>query len=85
MLLKVAKSEVYMSGWVAAMRLVGVGFFIGISILLGVIIGRWLDTKLNTEPALMITGLLLGLLVAFYGVYRMLLPLIGDKGNRGSK
>ncbi len=74
-----------MSGWVAAMRLVGVGFFIGISILLGVIIGQWLDTKFNTEPALMITGLFVGLVFAFYGVYRMLLPLIRDKNNRGSK
>ncbi len=74
-----------MSGWVAAMRLVGVGFFIGISIVLGVVIGRWLDTKFQTEPALMVTGLILGLLVAFYGVYRMLLPFIGEKGKRGSK
>ncbi|MBI2832251.1 MAG: AtpZ/AtpI family protein [Chloroflexi bacterium] len=74
-----------MSGWMAAMRLVGVGFFIGISIVLGVVIGQWLDTKFDTGPALMITGLLLGLLVAFYGVYRMLLPLMNNKRNRGSK
>lgn len=74
-----------MSGWVAVMRLVGVGFFIGISIVLGVVIGRWLDTKFQTEPALTITGLLLGILVAFYGVYRMLLPLIGNKGDKESK
>ncbi len=85
MLLKVAKSEVRMSGWVAAMRLVGVGFFIGISILLGVIIGRWLDTKFNTEPALIIAGLFVGLLVAFYGVYRMLLPLIGNKDDKENR
>lgn len=63
----------------AALRLIGVGFYIGGSILLGVVAGLWLDSKLNTEPILVIVGLFLGLVVAFYGVYRMLLPLISKK------
>ena len=71
-----------MSRWVAALRLVGVGFFISGSILLGVVAGRWLDSKLNTEPLWMIVGLLLGLVIAFYGVYQMLLPLLNDKRKR---
>jgi len=64
---------------VAALRLVGVGFFIGGSIVLGVVVGLWLDSRLNTEPILVIVGLILGIIVAFYGVYRMLLPFIGSK------
>ena len=71
-----------MSRWVAALRLTGVGFFIGGSILLGVVAGLWLDSKLNTEPILMIVGLILGIVVAFYGVYQMLLPLIGKKQDK---
>jgi len=71
-----------MSRWVAALRLIGVGFFIGGSILLGVFAGRWLDSKLNTEPILVIVGLILGIAVAFYGVYQMLLPLIGKKQGK---
>ena len=67
-----------MSRRVAALRLVGVGFFIGGSILLGVFVGRWLDTKFNTQ-FFWIIGLILGIVVAFYGVYRMLLPLMGSK------
>jgi len=59
---------------VAALRLVGVGFFIGGSIVLGVVVGLWLDSRLNTEPILVIVGLILGIIVAFYGVYRMLRP-----------
>ena len=82
MLLTVRNVEVGMPRWVAALRLVGVGFFIAGSILLGVVAGRWLDTRLNSEPTWMIVGLFLGLIIAFYGVYRMLLPLMGNKQDK---
>lgn len=72
-----------MNRWAAALRLVGVGFFIGTSIVLGVVVGLWLDSKLDTRPILVIVGLLLGIVVAFYGVYRMLLPLMGNKREKG--
>lgn len=72
-----------MSRWGAALRLVGVGFYIGGCIVLGVLVGLWLDSKLNTSPILVIVGLVLGLLVAFYGVYQLLLPLIGNKREKG--
>lgn len=72
-----------MGRWNAALRLIGVGFYIGGSIVLGVVAGRWLDSKLNTEPILVIVGLVFGLFMAFYGVYRMLLPLIGNKREKG--
>jgi F0F1-type ATP synthase assembly protein I len=71
-----------MSKWVAALRLIGVGFFIGGSIVLGVFAGLWLDSKLNTSPILVIVGLVLGVVIAFYGVYQMLLPLIGNKQGK---
>lgn len=71
-----------MSRWMMALRLVGVGFFIGGSILLGVLAGLWLDSKLNTGPILVIIGLLLGVVIALYGVYRMLLPLMSNKQNK---
>ena len=82
MLHKVNNIEVSMSRWVAALRLVGVGFFIGSSIVLGVVAGRWLDSKFDIEPILVIVGLILGLVVAAYGVFRMLLPLISDKPDK---
>lgn len=72
-----------MNGMMAALRLIGVGFFIGSSIVLGVVVGLWLDSRFDTSPILVIIGLLLGVVVAFYGVYRMLLPLIGSKRNEG--
>ncbi len=68
--------------WQAALRLIGVGWYIGISILLGIFGGRWLDGKFDTEPLFMIVGLVLGAVVAVYGVYRMLLPLISNRQNK---
>lgn len=65
--------------WQAALRLIGVGWFIGISILLGVLAGLWLDGKFSTKPLFVIVGLILGVVIAFYGVYRMLLPLLSNK------
>jgi ATP synthase protein I len=72
-----------MGRWEAALRFIGVGWFIAISILLGVLGGLWLDAKLGTAPIMVILGLILGLVVAFYGVYRMLLPLMRDRRNKG--
>jgi F0F1-type ATP synthase assembly protein I len=74
-----------MSRWQAAARLVGVGFFIAGSIVLGVVVGLWLDTRLNTRPVLIIVGLILGIIVAFYGVYQMLLPLLSGRRNKGNE
>ncbi len=72
-----------MNRWLAALKLVGVGWYISACILLGVLAGRWLDGKLNSEPLWLIIGLLLGVIIAFYGVYRMLLGATNrrNKGN----
>jgi ATP synthase protein I len=71
-----------MGRWEAALRFIGVGWFVGLSILLGVWGGHWLDEKLGTTPVMAIAGLILGLVVAFYGVYRMLLPLMRNKRDK---
>ncbi len=69
-----------MGRWVAALRLVGVGFFIGGSIVLGLFVGRWLDNWWGTG-LFWIVGLIIGIVVAFYGVYNMLRPFIGNRRN----
>lgn len=69
--------------WQLAYRLIGVGWFIGISILLGILGGSWLDGKLGTKPLFLILGVVLGVIVAFYGLYRMVAPLMGDRRDGG--
>ena len=68
----------------AALGLLGVGFYVAASIILGVLGGRWLDGKLNTEPVFLIAGLILGIVVAFYGVYAMIRPFIKNRGDKGN-
>jgi F0F1-type ATP synthase assembly protein I len=71
-----------MKRWAMALRLTGVGFFIGISIVGGIFAGLWLDSKFMTEPLFMIGGLLLGLAVAVYGVYQMIRPLMDNRKDK---
>ena len=71
-----------MHKWEAALRLVAMGWFIGICIVLGIGGGLWLDSKFDASPILVIVGLLLGIAVAFYGVYRMILPNINEQQNK---
>jgi len=82
MLIWARNVEANMSRWVAALRLTGVGFYIGICIVLGVAAGLWLDNKLSAKPAFVIAGLVLGVGCAAYGVYRMLLPLLGKEQDK---
>ena len=71
-----------MSRWAAALRLLGLGWYVGILTLLGVLGGIWLDNKFDSKPILVIVGLILGVTIAFCGVYQMLLPLIKNKQNK---
>ncbi len=72
-----------MSRWQAAVKLIGMGWYVGGCIVLGVFVGLWLDNKFNTTPILVIVCLILGVIIAFYGVYRMILPNIDKKQNKG--
>jgi ATP synthase protein I len=71
-----------MNRWAAALRLTGIGFYIAACILIGIFSGLWLDNKLNVSPLFMIGGLLVGLAVAVYGVYRMIKPLMNNKPDK---
>lgn len=71
--------------WREALNLLGLGWFLGLSILAGVLGGIWLDNILGTKPLCILVGLFLGIIVAFFGAYRMLLPIIREKGVRNGR
>lgn len=83
-MIKYPKSEpvVNVDKWAQAGKLIGVGFFIGGSIILGIVLGIWIDGKLNTR-IFWLVGLLLGLGTAVWGVYRMVIPLLKNNNNHG--
>jgi F0F1-type ATP synthase assembly protein I len=69
-----------------ALRLVGIGWYFAFCIALGIGGGVWLDNRFDLSPLFTILGLVLGLLAAFYGGYRMLVEALSgdrDKGGGG--
>jgi ATP synthase protein I len=70
-----------MANWVPALRLTGIGFYIVLCILGGTFAGLWIDKRLDTAPWFLLGGLLAGLGLAAYGVFRMLRPLLRGDDN----
>lgn len=62
------------------LRFSAVGLELGFSVVLGLMVGQWLDRKLGTEPWLMLVGLCFGMAAGFRSVYRMLREL-NDKDS----
>jgi ATP synthase protein I len=68
--------------WASALQFTGIGFYIGGCVAGGVYLGVWLDGKYQLSPLFILVGLGLGLFLAFYGTYRILLSAIGRDKNR---
>ncbi len=71
-----------MSQWPPAMQLMGIGWYVAVCIVGGVLIGLWLDRELGVSPALTLAGLALGLAAAGWGGYRMLQQLFAAQQRR---
>ena len=64
------------------LQLLGVGWYVAAALILGLLGGRWLDNQLGTSPLLLLIGLCVGVALAFYGVYRMLAPILNKTKRR---
>ena len=62
-----------------ALNLLGLGWYVAISIIGGIGGGLLLDRWLDTEPLFTLLGLALGLIVAFYGGYKMLKQVLSRR------
>ena len=58
------------------LQMVGVGWFVAICIIGGLFGGLWIDGTLDVLPVFTIAGVLLGTVMAFYGVYKMVVPIL---------
>jgi F0F1-type ATP synthase assembly protein I len=72
-----------MSLWVLAVRLTGLGWYVALCIVFGVVGGLALDGLLETKPLFMLLGILLGSVVAFWGLYKMVQPLMNAAATQG--
>lgn len=60
----------------AALRLLGLGWYVAICVVVGVVAGVFLDGYFGTKPIFTLLGVLLGTVAAFYGLYKMVSPLL---------
>ncbi len=76
-----------MPWWALALRLTGLGWYVALCIVLGILGGLWLDRKLGVLPLFTLLGLVIGSAVAFFGVYRTVAPLTrgGDNKSKGDE
>ena len=65
-----------MNWWVLALRLTGLGWYIALCIVMGVAGGLGLDKLAGTIPLFTLLGTVLGSVVAFWGMYKMVQPLL---------
>ncbi len=65
-----------MTGWVVALRLTGLGWYVAACVVGGVLGGVGLDKLVGTLPLFTLIGTVLGSVAAFWGVYKMILPVL---------
>ena len=58
------------------LKLVGIGWYVGICIGIGALLGMWGDDVFDIGPILTLTGVGLGLIFAISGMYRMLSAIL---------
>ena len=67
----------------ATARLIGIGWYFAVCIVVGLVGGVFLDRLADTTPVLTLIGLFGGLALAFYGGYRMLMDALrADQGRK---
>ena len=60
----------------AIVRLVGVGWYVGICIGVGAWAGLWADDRVGLSPMLTLAGIAVGLVLALAGMIRMLMAVL---------
>ena len=71
--------------WLIALRLTGLGWYVATCIVLGILGGFGLDKLLGTTPLFILLGTVLGTVIAFWGLYKMVQPILyGARGNKSN-
>ena len=68
--------------WSIALRLSGLGWYVATCVVLGVFGGFKLDKLLGTTPLFILLGTVLGNVVAFWGLYKMVQPILNASKGR---
>ena len=60
------------------LKLLGIGWFVGICIVAGAFIGFWIDDWLSVAPVFTVLGVIIGVFVAIIGMLRMLMAVLTE-------
>ena len=66
------------------LKMVGIGWYVGLCIGVGALLGMWGDDEFGLTPVLTLIGVGIGLLFAITGMYRMLIAVL-DNGSGNDK
>jgi ATP synthase protein I len=66
------------------LRFSAVGLELGLSVIVGLVIGQWLDNRFGTAPWLLLLFLVFGMVAGFRSVYRLLRDL-NEQSRPGGK
>ena len=67
-----------------ALRLIGLGWYVAFCIVIGVVGGVFIDQRLATKLLFTLMGLAFGTTSAFYGLIKMIQPLIKPDSINGN-
>lgn len=67
-----------------ALRLLGLGWYVALCIVVGAVGGIWLDRLSGLTPLFTLLGVLFGTVAAFYGLYKMVIPLFNSNPASGT-
>jgi len=67
--------------------LFNVGWYVALSLVVPILIGKWLDDpeRFNSRPLCTLIGFILGTMTAGYGLYRMLRQFINEQKDMDTK
>ena len=71
-----------MEGLSLALRYLGIGWYVALCIVIGVLGGRWIDGQAGTGPIFTLASIALGAIAAFYGIYKMVRPMLRESETK---
>ncbi|MDO8530821.1 MAG: AtpZ/AtpI family protein [Dehalococcoidia bacterium] len=69
----------------SALRYIGLGWYVAICLVAGLVLGLWADDWLGTRPLFMLVGLFLGIAGAFLGLIRVISRVVKGDNSAGGK
>ena len=72
-------------GMGTVLRLLGIGWYVAICIGGGAALGLLLDRKLDTTPILTLVGVIVGIVIAGVGMYRMVMAVLANASDSKSE